>query len=64
MPDFFSNLVYFDNFEECHDGTYGPECENMCHCKNGIPCNKTTGRCPDGACEAGWEPDQCSQRKL
>ena len=50
-------------FKECHDGQFGPECESVCHCADQAPCNKTSGLCPNGNCEPGWDPVTCSERK-
>lgn len=57
------SICEFRVFGECHDGTFGPECQHACHCAGGMPCNKTSGECPNGDCEPGWEPTTCSQRE-
>ncbi|XP_046569024.1 multiple epidermal growth factor-like domains protein 11 isoform X4 [Haliotis rubra] len=42
----------------CDPGTFGADCENYCHCKDGV-CNDITGVCPPGGCLAGWKGTNC-----
>ncbi|XP_046571742.1 receptor-type tyrosine-protein phosphatase alpha-like [Haliotis rubra] len=42
----------------CDPGTFGDDCENYCHCKDGV-CNDITGVCPPGGCLAGWKGTNC-----
>lgn len=48
---------------ECSDGTYGPECRNLCgNCSDGDWCNHVNGSCPNG-CVAGVSGDTCDTGK-
>ncbi|KAH3698693.1 hypothetical protein DPMN_086239 [Dreissena polymorpha] len=44
--------------EDCIIGTYGPNCEQRCHCLNG-PCDTLTGTCGTG-CPSGWRGAACN----
>ncbi|KAH3698680.1 hypothetical protein DPMN_086226 [Dreissena polymorpha] len=44
--------------EDCIIGTYGPNCEQRCHCMNG-PCDTLTGTCGTG-CQSGWRGAACN----
>lgn len=43
-------------------GKYGPGCKYNCsrHCRDGDPCNATTGACDTG-CEAGYIGEMCDK---
>ncbi|KAL4234480.1 transmembrane receptor protein tyrosine kinase [Mactra antiquata] len=43
--------------------TFGSECQYMCHCNNGEPCNTTTGECTSG-CDQYWFGPGCQYRDL
>ncbi|XP_033636809.1 receptor-type tyrosine-protein phosphatase F-like [Asterias rubens] len=43
---------------DCHDGTYGANCDQNCHCADSASCDGTTGEC-DGDCAAGYKGDNC-----
>jgi len=45
-------------FTECDAGTFGLECAMMCHCENGVSCDRFTGVCP-GPCSQGWLGTSC-----
>ncbi|XP_052249615.1 receptor-type tyrosine-protein phosphatase T-like [Dreissena polymorpha] len=45
--------------EDCMNGTYGPYCEQRCHCLEG-PCDLIIGTCGSG-CQAGWSGAACNQ---
>lgn len=46
----------------CLAGKYGPGCKYDCstHCRDGAPCNTTTGACDTG-CEAGYTGKMCDK---
>lgn len=52
-------LLSFLPVTGCSDGTFGPTCESVCQCYNFQPCNKVTGTCPPGGCEAGYQGRTC-----
>lgn len=43
-------------------GKYGPGCTYYCsrHCRDGAPCNTTTGACDTG-CEDGYTGEMCDK---
>ncbi|KAL4234479.1 hypothetical protein ACF0H5_006124 [Mactra antiquata] len=43
--------------------TFGPECQYMCHCKNGESCDTTTGECTSG-CDRHWFGPGCQYADL
>ncbi|KAK7089831.1 hypothetical protein V1264_024401 [Littorina saxatilis] len=46
----------------CDDEYYGTNCTTQCgNCKNGDPCDKSSGECPNG-CQPGWSPQQQCDR--
>ena len=46
----------------CPDGSYGDRCTGECGvCKDGVPCDKTSGICSKG-CSEGWSGDKCKNR--
>ena len=45
--------------EYCPTGSFGPHCENRCHCSDRLSCNRTTGICQNEGCELGWEGAAC-----
>ncbi|XP_070543336.1 polycystin family receptor for egg jelly-like isoform X3 [Ptychodera flava] len=38
----------------CNDGFFGELCTYKCHCKDGAPCHRETGVCPNGECAPRW----------
>jgi hypothetical protein len=55
-------LIY--HIIECHSGSFGEGCLQVCHCKNGTACDSVTGYCSEEECDPGWQGDACNQRKL
>ena len=48
---------------DCDDGQYGDDCLLKCgRCVGGVPCNKSTGQCPNG-CPPGLLPPLCQTGK-
>ena len=47
-------------FTECSCATWGPRCNQTCHCLSGS-CNHVTGSCDNG-CAHGWSGDNCQER--
>ncbi|XP_038066629.1 receptor-type tyrosine-protein phosphatase delta-like [Patiria miniata] len=45
--------------ETCEHNTYGADCAQKCHCKDGVPCNGTTGECRDRNCTQGFLGINC-----
>jgi len=43
----------------CRIGKFGPKCDQLCHCKRHLPCDRKTGICPDG-CEEPWIGTTCN----
>ncbi|XP_062603233.1 multiple epidermal growth factor-like domains protein 10 [Saccostrea cucullata] len=58
----FKSFSYKSCDKECDDKTFGKNCEETCsgHCRGGLPCNKTDGRCP-GGCADGWMNPYCNE---
>ncbi|XP_038066628.1 uncharacterized protein LOC119736684 [Patiria miniata] len=51
--------------ETCGDNTYGADCAQTCHCKDGVACNNTTGECPgDQDCAPGFTGINCQEKCL
>ncbi|GFN88996.1 fucolectin-related molecule, partial [Plakobranchus ocellatus] len=44
-------------------GWFGSKCQYMCHCENGLQCDRTTGACP-GKCERGWFGPACQYERI
>lgn len=45
----------------CPNTKFGPGCKFTCgKCQNGAPCDKFTGRCPNG-CRSGFQPPLCTE---
>ena len=44
---------------DCAEGTYGPQCDDVCQCYGGRSCEEVTGTCPTGGCEAGYYGRTC-----
>jgi len=66
---FHSQIVFFSLlrcflFTVCDKGTFGEDCNNKCHCLNGVGCNHVHGQCPRGVCDAGWKSRTCSERNI
>ncbi|KAL3085943.1 hypothetical protein niasHS_008985 [Heterodera schachtii] len=45
--------------EDCEPGTFGLNCAGKCRCANGLPCDFSSGFCPDGKCTAGFSGKNC-----
>ncbi|XP_041374094.1 multiple epidermal growth factor-like domains protein 10 [Gigantopelta aegis] len=43
----------------CAPGTFGDDCNSLCHCRNG-PCDYVTGECT-GGCQQNWTGIACSE---
>ncbi|XP_071799332.1 tyrosine-protein phosphatase Lar-like isoform X2 [Asterias amurensis] len=43
-----------DCSEECKEGTYGANCESVCHCEDNSTCLADTGECVGSSCQEGW----------
>ena len=43
-------------FTDCEQGTFGPNCEQVCDCKEAVSCDKITGKC---LCKPGYRGDKC-----
>ncbi|KAK3089316.1 hypothetical protein FSP39_002684 [Pinctada imbricata] len=44
----------------CAYGTYGPNCDKFCACRDGKPCDQVTGNCPSG-CAKGRKGPRCDE---
>ncbi|XP_071813578.1 uncharacterized protein [Apostichopus japonicus] len=44
---------------ECGPGQYGAGCLQDCHCQNEDSCNRFTGECDTGGCQAAWSGNNC-----
>ena len=44
----------------CFPGFFGQDCEEVCHCKQGV-CNHVTGRDCPGGCAEGFKGETCSE---
>ncbi|XP_052105281.1 receptor-type tyrosine-protein phosphatase epsilon-like [Mytilus californianus] len=44
----------------CDDWYFGNNCEGECNCRS-QPCNKNSGKCPDGGCKMGWYTPSCNK---
>lgn len=50
-------------FAGCINGFYGTTCSNPCgNCKDGVPCDKTTGNCPQ--CRGNYQLPLCIGRSI
>ncbi|XP_052263846.1 uncharacterized protein LOC127866986 [Dreissena polymorpha] len=45
--------------KDCGQGTYGPNCNQRCHCLEG-PCDTINGTC-GSECQAGWRGATCNE---
>ncbi|XP_071854125.1 uncharacterized protein [Apostichopus japonicus] len=43
----------------CEPGKYGAGCLQDCHCQNQGSCNRFTGECYTGGCQAAWSGNNC-----
>ena len=50
--------MYVYTLTACGSGEYGPGCSQSCHCDNG-GCDRYSGICNSGTCEAGWFGGNC-----
>ncbi|XP_071852410.1 uncharacterized protein [Apostichopus japonicus] len=44
---------------ECEPGKFGAGCLQDCHCENEGSCNRFTGECDTGHCQAAWNGSNC-----
>uniref|UniRef100_A0A914XNL7 Uncharacterized protein n=1 Tax=Plectus sambesii TaxID=2011161 RepID=A0A914XNL7_9BILA len=47
--------------EDCKPGRWGDNCDKVCNCANGIPCDFATGFCSNQKCAFGFEGLNCQQ---
>ncbi len=45
--------------EGCKEGTYGANCEGVCHCEDNSTCLADTGECVRSLCQEGWCGTNC-----
>ena len=50
-------------FSACESGTFGPGCQQRCHCDGGALCD-ARGICPKMRCAKGWLGNTCQTRKI
>ncbi|MEQ2223178.1 hypothetical protein ILYODFUR_034141 [Ilyodon furcidens] len=43
---------------DCRGNRYGPDCTQTCECKNGVQCDRRSGRC---LCPHGWMGLSCQE---
>ncbi|XP_038049619.1 receptor-type tyrosine-protein phosphatase delta-like [Patiria miniata] len=47
--------------EECEEGKYGANCEQICHCQDNSTCLADTGECDGSPCLEGWDGPNCQE---
>ena len=53
-------IMYISN-TACKNQTWGPECNNTCHCASGT-CHNVNGSCDSsGGCAPGWSGEACQE---
>ena len=43
----------------CDEGTFGANCDGICHCTDGATCDPMTGLCSNSLCDMGWTGPNC-----
>ena len=51
-------------FSDCGIGRFGEHCSHNCHCGDGLPCDKSSGRCQSPSCIDGWDGQACNDSTL
>lgn len=50
--------MHLSSFAECHSGTFGYGCQQLCECLNNATCDYVTGTC---YCSLGYKGIRCDQ---